>query len=108
MLPGGRVEVGEPPIVSAISELLEENTLESELVFKLSEYESQYTMHYVFYIRTSHYNFEPKDDVESLWLLPLSECKHIETKPNVSRSTKHILGEYLQWRKGRKAIAELL
>ena len=104
MLPGGRVEIDEPPIVAAIRELLEETTLESEGVVKLSEYESQHTIHYVFFIATAENHFEPKDDVERLWLLPLSDCHKINEMVNISQSTKHIVTEYLKWRSGRTTV----
>ena len=86
------------------SELLEETTLESEGVVKLSEYESQHTLHYIFFIASTEHHFEPKDDVERLWLLPLSDCQNIHDMANISRSTKYIVTEYLKWRSGRTTV----
>lgn len=98
MVPGGRVDRGEPPIVAAIRELREESTLKTSAVVKLFDHESQHTHHSVFLILTEGSDYQPRDDVEQLWLLPLAECHRLDEYPQLSRSTKVILSQYIQWR----------
>ena len=103
MIPGGGVDRGEAPIIAAIREVNEETTLRTKAVMKLFDYESQYTRHIVFLHQVEEGPYEARDDVESLWLLPLSDCHRLDEYPQLSRSTKYILGEYIKWREGREA-----
>ncbi len=100
MIPGGGIDRGEPPIVAAIREVNEETTLHTEAIIKLFDHESQYTQHLVFLIQTEGSDFEPRDDVEDLWLLPIYECRDLSKYDQLSRSTKHILTQYFEWREG--------
>ena len=98
MIPGGGIDRGEPPIVAAIREVNEETTLRTEGIIKLFNHESQYTQHLVFLIQTEGRDYEPRDDVEDLWLLPVSECRDLSKYQQLSRSTKYILTQYFEWR----------
>lgn len=108
MLPGGRVEPKEAPIIAAIRELREETTLKTLAAVQLFDYASPYTLHHVFLIKAEGDQFEPRDDVERLWLLPLSECLDQDRYPTLSRSTREILTRYLTWREGRDSAFPLM
>ena len=107
MIPGGGIDRGEAPIVAAIREVNEETTLRTCAVIKLFDYESQYTQHIVFLHQVEEGAYEARDDVESLWLLPLTECHRLEDYPHLSRSTKRIISEYMKWRDERACAMSL-
>lgn len=98
MIPGGGIDRGEAPIIAAIREVNEETTLKTKAVIKLFDHESQFTQHQVFLHQVEEGPYEARDDVEELWLLPISACHNLEEYPQLSRSTKYILGEYIKWR----------
>ena len=98
LLPGGRVESGEAPIIAAIRELREETGLKSEGVMKLFEYASSHQVHHVFYLIPEPGTPRPRSDVKSLWTLKVSECDDLSRYPQLSRSTVQILTRYLEGR----------
>ena len=108
MVPGGGVDHGETPIISAIRELKEESDLACKAVFKLFEHESEFTFHHAFLLIADGQDFKPCDDVESLWLMPLTECEKLEEHPELSRSTKIVLKRYFQWRSANQEVLQLL
>ena len=108
MIPGGGVDQGEAPIVSAIRELKEESNLSCKAAFKLFDHESEYTFHHVFLLLADGQDFKPCDDVEQLWLMPLSECDKLDEHSELSRSTKIVLKRYAQWRHNNQELVKLL
>ena len=108
MIPGGGVDQGEAPIISAIRELKEESNLACKAVFKLFDHESEYTFHHVFLLVADGQEFKPCDDVEQLWLMPLTECEKLDEHPELSRSTKVVLKHYAQWRHNNQELIKLL
>ena len=108
MVPGGGVDQGEAPIISAIRELKEETDLGCKGAFKLFDHESEFTFHHVFLLIADGQDFKPCDDVESLWLMPLSECHKLDEHAELSRSTKIVLKRYMEWRAQHQSQLELL
>ena len=108
MVPGGGVDHGEAPIISAVRELKEESDLACKAACKLFEHESEFTFHHVFLLIADGQDFKPCDDVESLWLMPLTECERLEEHPELSRSTKIVLKRYSQWRSANQEVLQLL
>ena len=104
LLPGGRVEPDEAPIIAAIRELFEETGLKSEGVLKLFEYTSQHQVHHVFYlIPEPGAQPTPRSDVKRLWTLKLSECDTLSSDPQLSKSTVDILRRFLDSREASLA-----
>lgn len=108
MVPGGGVDQGEAPIISAVRELKEESDLACKAALKLFEHESAYTFHHVFLLVADGKDFKPCDDVEQLWLMPLTECERLDEHPELSRSTKIVLKRYFQWRSANREVLQLL
>ena len=108
MVPGGGVDQGEAPIISAVRELKEESDLACKAALKLFEHESAFTFHHVFLLIADGQEFKPCDDVEQLWLMPLTECEKLGEHDELSRSTKIVLKRYLQWRRANQEVLKLL
>ena len=108
LLPGGRVERGEAPIIAAIRELREETELKTQGVIKLFEYTSAHQVHHVFYLIPEPGQMpRPHSDVKRLWKLRFAELGDLSSHSSLSRSTVQILSAYRAWREQHEALLDL-
>ena len=109
LLPGGRVEKGEAPIMAAVRELEEETGIKSQGVIKIFEHISRSPVHHVFYlIPELNADPKPKSDIRKLWWLEVNELVDLSIYTQLSKSTVQILEKYYLWREDHETLIELL